>query len=388
MRNMKILYFCPSEGMYGDNQALLRIMPLLIEKGVEPHFIIADSGPLEDYLCVHKFKYKIVKNRIWNWYLLNYPVYHWVKTAWKTRILKCYKNMCSINNVSKYVIDNDIDIIHTNCTNSSLGFYVAKKTRKPHIWHIREYGDLDTFNGYFPSKSSFRKKLTYNNNFCIAITPQIQSHFEIENCSELIYDGVFDQNVIPSIEKNKKNFFLFVGRLTPTKGVHRVIESFIRTAPTHNYRLVIAGSGDENYENTLKQKVAINGLEDRVDFLGFSDKVSALMQESSAIIICSESEAFGFITAEAMYNGCFVIGHNTAGTKLQFDNILHSLGYESFLRYNTDDELDQCMMKIVSDGKFKVSHLAETQKAVLEMYSIQKAASKTLDFYNKIASEK
>ena len=39
-----VIYFCPSESMYGDNIALLRIMPYLIEKGVRPFFVVSFEG--------------------------------------------------------------------------------------------------------------------------------------------------------------------------------------------------------------------------------------------------------------------------------------------------------------------------------------------------------
>lgn len=47
---IRVIYFCPSEGMYGDNIALMRIMPYLVEKGVIPFFVVSFEGPFVDYL--------------------------------------------------------------------------------------------------------------------------------------------------------------------------------------------------------------------------------------------------------------------------------------------------------------------------------------------------
>ena len=44
------------------------------------------------------------------------------------------------------------------------------------------------------------------------------------------------------------------------------------------------------------------------------------MNRATALIVPSPFEAFGLITAEAMFNKCLVIGKDTAGTKKQFDN--------------------------------------------------------------------
>ena len=50
---IRVIYFCPSEGMYGDNIALMRIMPYLVEKGVIPFFVVSFEGPFVDYFLVN-----------------------------------------------------------------------------------------------------------------------------------------------------------------------------------------------------------------------------------------------------------------------------------------------------------------------------------------------
>ena len=44
------------------------------------------------------------------------------------------------------------------------------------------------------------------------------------------------------------------------------------------------------------------------------------MSKALALFVPSSFEGFGFITVEAMFCGCLVIGRNTGGTKEQFDN--------------------------------------------------------------------
>ena len=54
---------------------------------------------------------------------------------------------------------------------------------------------------------------------------------------------------------------------------------------------------------------------DNVKFLGIRKDIYSLMKNAMALVVSSPSEGFGFITVEAMLNGCLVIGRNTAGTK-------------------------------------------------------------------------
>lgn len=57
------------------------------------------------------------------------------------------------------------------------------------------------------------------------------------------------------------------------------------------------------------------------------------MSKAQALIVASRFEGFGFITTEAMWNDCLVIGKNIAGTKEQFDNGVAETGHEIGLRF-------------------------------------------------------
>ena len=54
---LRVIYFCPSESMYGDNIALMRIMPYLVENGVKPYFVVSFEGKFTQYLKEHNYDY-------------------------------------------------------------------------------------------------------------------------------------------------------------------------------------------------------------------------------------------------------------------------------------------------------------------------------------------
>ena len=124
-----------------------------------------------------------------------------------------------------------------------------------------------------------------------------------------------------------------------------IIDAFIEKAAVDaGYKLLIAGAGETEYETYLKNKVSHSKLDERILFLGYRQDVFDLMAKAKALIVASDFEGFGFITAEAMYAGCYVIGKNTAGTKLQFDNLNKKLGYEIGSRFMGKDTLS-CIME-------------------------------------------
>lgn len=382
---IKVIYFCPSESMYGDNIALLRIMPYLIEKGVRPFFVVSFEGSLTLYLKQHNYDYIVSHNRIWNFYDLNTPVKNFI-IGGCARLKHYVGDRMSVKQIAARLRTFNADVVHSNSSNSSFGYYLAKELSVKHIWHLREYGKLDANKQYFPCFKHFlHNKLDSVDNYTISITPLIHDYFHRRTNGITIYDGVVDEEHVPDICLRKEKYFLYVGRLFEKKGVEMIIDAFIEKAAVDtSYKLLIAGTGEVEYETYLKNKVSQRKLDERIHFLGYRKDVFKLMSKAKALIVASDFEGFGFITAEAMYAGCYVIGKNTAGTKLQFDNLNKKLGYEIGSRFMGKDTLS-CIMESIMAEKLDVKKsLSVVQTAVGELYGIRKSASNVFEFYNKI----
>ena len=382
---LRVIYFCPSESMYGDNIALMRIMPYLVENGVKPYFVVSFEGKFTQYLKEHNYDYLVCHNRIWNLYNLDSPIRNFVIGGlWR---LKHYvDNRMSVKRIASKLSTFNADLVHSNSSNSSFGYYLAKELSVKHIWHLREYGKLDANKQYFPCFKHFLyNKLDSVNNYTISITPLIHDYFHRKTNSITIYDGVVDEEHVPDICFKKEKYFLYVGRLFEKKGVEIIIDAFIEKAAVDaGYKLLIAGAGETEYETYLKNKVSHSKLDERILFLGYRQDVFDLMAKAKALIVASDFEGFGFITAEAMYAGCYVIGKNTAGTKLQFDNLNKKIGYEIGSRFMGKDALS-CIMESIMAEKLDVKKsLSVVQTVVGELYGVKKSSSKVLEFYNKI----
>ena len=105
-----------------------------------------------------------------------------------------------------------------------------------------------------------------------------------------------------------------------------------------------------------------------------------------ALVVSSPSEGFGFITVEAMLNGCLVIGRNTAGTKEQFDNGLNKYGQDIALRFDDSNQLLSHMKHVMDSSELQMRRLA--YQLVVEKYSIQLHIKQLLKFYNRILNDK
>jgi glycosyltransferase involved in cell wall biosynthesis len=116
---------------------------------------------------------------------------------------------------------------------------------------------------------------------------------------------------------------LYVGRVHPEKGVHILVEAFVRWRRSDfaDWKLVIVGStdsreggGGENYLRQLQQSAAVT--HDKVAFRGPIFDAAVLEKEFQAARIfaypsvAGHGETFGLAPLEAMTHGCAVLVSN------------------------------------------------------------------------------
>jgi glycosyltransferase involved in cell wall biosynthesis len=168
-------------------------------------------------------------------------------------------------------------------------------------------------------------------NIVVAVAKQHQAYLNTKYGKNVYHipNGV---NVFPiaaaekilDLELVPDGYILYVGRLSPEKGIHFLINAFNRIKT--NKKLVIAGgSQNDNYIKSLK-----NLANDLVLFLGHvtsSDLLSELYSNASIYVLPSESEGLSISLIEAMSYGCCVV---TSAIKENIDVILDcGLSFES-----------------------------------------------------------
>lgn len=110
---------------------------------------------------------------------------------------------------------------------------------------------------------------------------------------------------------------LFVGVLTPLKGVHHLVTAFRTLAPEYPAaRLVIVGRAvNRSYANELRAEVERSDVAERVSFHEEmpQEKLAGWMARSCVLVLPSLSEGLGRVLIEAMATGTPVIGSNVGG---------------------------------------------------------------------------
>lgn len=377
---MKVLYITNGDGYAGASIALENIISCLKDKIDIEVVFPRRKGDFSKKLeamgikCYH-FRYTM------NVYPSDSSIF--LKKGLKILYIKI-ANAFACRRIRKIVRDARIDIIHTNVGPVDIGYKVAKKTGIPHVWHLREYINKDFGLKPIPSFGEYIKKYQDSVNTCVCITEDVIKHFHVEQNGVCIYDGPLKGKSYNC--QKKKDYFLFAGRLQEAKGDRLLLESFAKYVDEGGiFDLYYAGIGAKNRIQMLKQFVKDRNIQNRVFFLGHRNDVYHLMSEARALFVPSRFEGFGFITAEAMYNHCLVVGRNTAGTKEQFDNGIKMTGREIGIRFDKDTDLPSIMFSLEKESYTECINAA--YKTVCSLYMSKYSAEKIFQLYNQLSKK-
>ena len=378
---MNILYVT-GYGVGGSNVSLAISILGLKELGIKETIIVPDEDTLQ------LFKSKGLNCLVLPFRPSIWPVckrwYHYL--TFPIRLLyQRSMNYMAIKKLTRIARCIHPDLVHSNISVTSIGYKVSKRIHVPHIYHLREYGSLDFCFNRYPSYKAFEKEL--KNSYSIAITRALFDYYSIDNNrGVVIYNGIMpNRQYVPS---KKSDYFLYVGGLSHEKGIDFLIDTVVSLITEGcSIKLLICGAGNSVFVDNLQS--IINKAGDKVssciEFLGQRNDVYELMTKAKALIVPSLSEAFGRITAEAMFNDCLVIGNNTAGTKEQFDNGWDLTGGEIGLRYKDKETLKAALLRVNNNSSDVFSEQRRAAfNVVNKLYSTENNANKIYGFYNKI----
>jgi len=382
---MRVLYIAHSGNIQGAGLALINVIRGMLTCGVEPVVFLPAVGPVSEQLAGLG-----VRCIFTPFYMEIFPplkgIRNWV--LWGPRFMRTLVcNASSSLKLRKTIREIQPDIIHTNTGVIHFSAKVARVFKIPHVWHVREFQDLHFGWTPFGGMRGLSKLFNEECNHCVSVTQAVFEHYEMSiHKARVIYDGVFDMDIPPDIVWEKKDYFLFVGRIQEGKGVRDAVVAFLKVAPRYpKKQLWIAGDGCGAFVESLYHLVEQSGLGERVRFLGFRTDVYQLMSTAQALIVSSRFEGFGYITAEGMLNGCLVIGNNTAGTKEQFDNGVAQCGNEIGIRYTGVDQLAERIEEICNKSAGSIRPIIErAQSVAFRLYSMNKNVEELYEYYQEI----
>ncbi len=225
----------------------------------------------------------------------------------------------------------------------------------------------------------------------VAISKSAQAEVEYKlNFVGVVYHGLPMDQYRPT-GKKREDFFVWLGRVVPDKGVHLAIEA----AKQAHVRIVLAGTIDRYVQESTQyfhQKIEplIDG--NQVKYIGpvnLKEKVSLLSRARGFLNPIQWEEPFGMVMIEAMGVGCPVISFARGAAP---EIIVH--GETGFLVNDLDemvhyipriDEIDRGVTRMHIEKNFSVQAMT---RRYIEIYEKLVKACKESALHDRIWSEK
>ncbi|MCK6601712.1 MAG: glycosyltransferase [Bacteroidetes bacterium] len=241
------------------------------------------------------------------------------------------------------------DFIISNTSVSGLGFMLAKLTGARHVLYVREFGRVDYY--LEPAGGTFQMKIACRFSDRVVVNSEAVKNWVSTvyktGGAVTVYNG-FDPDQFPvkQMKPGDRPFTVAqIAAFSPGKGHSLVLEAFARFLASHpDSRLILAGDGDLSL---VTSNPAWPGLAESVSLPGFVEKISDVFSLTDAVIVASDAEAFGRVTAEAMLSGVPVIGRKTGGTP---ELIRHG---ETGLLFGTATELEESLELLFANPGLK-----------------------------------
>jgi glycosyltransferase involved in cell wall biosynthesis len=156
---------------------------------------------------------------------------------------------------------------------------------------------------------------------------------------------------------------IFVGNLTPLKGLHLVFAA-LRHVPLDDWRLTVIGSLDRDpaYVHRIRQQITTAGWEDNVTLRGMlsNAEVVSHLAQSDVFAVPSNPESYSIAYLEAMSHGLPIMAnaqsdsadlveHGVSGFCLQPDD---SHGFAKHLRTLARDRHGLAQMSLAARERF------------------------------------
>lgn len=263
---------------------------------------------------------------------------------------------------------------------------VASKNDVPYIMTL--HGMLEPW--YLKQKQLKKKlylelilaKILANSNIIHAITPfEKDNLYKLTNHKNIIeIPNLIHYSKIPNFEYNpSEEYFLFLSRLHPGKGMDILIESMLNIS---DKKIMLKIVGTENdYSQSLKKKIISLGLENRIEFLGsvFGDKKFELFANAKAFVAPSYSEAIGMVNLEAAICKTPVITTFNTGIKPTWND------NGGIMIQPTVTDLTIAMNEALSWGKLERNERGKNlHEFVIKNYSWEENGKLWVELYNSI----
>jgi glycosyltransferase involved in cell wall biosynthesis len=353
----------------GGQESLLHLTANLDRKVFHPHVVLPAEGGLAGSLRGHEVEVTI----------LSFPaVFH----------VGIHRPLRALYSLLRLVDERAIDLIHTDGPRNT--FYaglVARIKGIPLLWHIRA-----------SNRDRFDRPLYYLSTRLILVADSLRSRFSwvAENRKFVTIHNGIDLSVFDATRfvhamrrgygiSEKALLIATIARVERLKGQKYLIEACQRMSEERvDFHILLVGDvAEPSYLRECRERAAELGIERKITFTGYQDRVSQILNETDVFVLPSLFEAFPRSLIEAMGAGKPVIATNVGGCPEAVTD-----GVSGFIVPPGDPKaLAQKLHLLARDNELRNTLGNAARKRAEELFSIQQHIGKTQELYCELLGE-
>lgn len=365
---MNILYVAHERNLGGASKSLVTMVSDMKQRG----HTVAVILPFRSGQVGRSFKEAgiPVKHVFFGWWMMPEVWNPLLKFLFRVLYLT---EPLAVRRIAFFAKKNHIQLIHSNSSAIDAGARAALKCALPHVWHFREFGDIDYGLSYLRGREESMRRARIVPGKIVFISKCLRHYYEKEipdACAEVIYNGISEKYLnekyaavgnetditqmnsadkvqgqqadkvqwqqadqvqgqqtdnaqgqqTDKVHGQRTVTFLIAGNFHEGKHQELAIEAcrILHEQGFGGFLLLIAGApsalkSSKVFEAYLREK-ARELPEGMVIFTGHVSDMVKLRKTTDVELVCSGMEAFGRVTAEAMLSSNPVIGADSGAT--------------------------------------------------------------------------
>lgn len=365
---MKVLFITHVLAMAGANRSMLQLITELRESYHVEVVVLLPWFNYEGYSIKDKLQELGIET-------IGAPIRFFKKETSSRHDKKEYVRFLLRNrNFYKRLKKYNFDLVHSNSSVIDAGAYISRQLGVKHVWHLREFGDLDY--QLYPILGKGYERIVYRlADAYIAISERVKRHFVgmIDSRKIMtIYNGIHLKDGTPlSVHQNAELQFFCAGVICDIKNQYEILQAsliLVQRGETR-FHVTLVGIQSQPYTDKLFSFIERNDLQSYVTILPEQDGIQNLAATMDVGIVPSQCEAFGRVTVEYMLQNLAVIVNDEGANPEIIENNQSGLLYSHL----HPEKLADCMQSMIADRAL-VDRLAESGR--------KRAEEKFLSKYN------
>lgn len=338
---------------------------------IEPEFILRE--PVKSLSTE-------IKKRGWKYYALDYTFWSDGNPPKEIEdiLQNSRRNQKAVREIEEVIKNTKPDIVMTNSVVCPWAAIAANNQQLPHVWFVREYGDLDHGRIYEIGREKTYQDVDTMSEVVVANSVALSNYLKkyinpnkvttLYNPFDIVGIQKKSQSKITNLYRYKKSLKLVItGNLAPSKGQHEAIEAvaMLNNKDFEVELCVIGRFGDKKYQSTLESYIKKHNIEDKVHFVGYQTNPLPYISLADVCIMASRKEAFGRVTFEYISLAKAVVGVDSGATPEMVVSGKNGYLYE----YGDAKGLTLAIENYAKNNKLSIIHGQESLNIAKKMMS-------------------